>query len=88
MADKQKKWNRTSVSSHSLFHLNWKANVPTRRHAGYRSRSEYICKLVEDDLRKAGVLKAQPPGKRKLPRIVRGRKSSKNTSASKSAADV
>jgi len=24
--------------------------------AGFRSRSEYICKLVEDDLRKAGVL--------------------------------
>jgi hypothetical protein len=52
--------------------------------AGFRSRSEYICKLVEDDLKKAGVLKALPPGKRRLPRIVRGRKSSKNTSASKS----
>jgi Arc/MetJ-type ribon-helix-helix transcriptional regulator len=39
--------------------------------AGFRSRSDYICELVEDDLRKAGVLKAQPPGKRKLPRIVR-----------------
>ena len=66
MADKQKKWNRTSVSSHSLFHLNWKANVPTRRHAGYRSRSEYICRLAEDDLRKAGVLKDAAARKAKV----------------------
>jgi Arc/MetJ-type ribon-helix-helix transcriptional regulator len=56
--------------------------------AGFRSRSDYICKLVEDDLRKAGVFKAVPPGKKKLPRIVRGRKSSKNTSASKSRPDL
>ena len=34
--------------------------------AGFRSRSEYICELVEDDLRKAGVLKEQPPREEKV----------------------
>jgi Arc/MetJ-type ribon-helix-helix transcriptional regulator len=89
MAGKQKKPNRTYVSL--SFSVPPELEAPMNQRAadaGFRSRSEYICKLVEDDLRKAGVLKAQPPGKRKLPRIVRGRKPLKNISASKSASDV
>ena len=89
MADKQKKSNRTYASLSFSVPPELEGTMNQRAaDAGFRSRSEYICKLVEDDLRKAGVLKVQPPGKRKLPRIVRGRKSSKNRSASKSKSDV
>jgi hypothetical protein len=89
MADKQKKWNRTYASL--SFSVPPELEGPMNQRAadaGFRSRSEYICKLVEDDLRKVGVLKAVPPGKRKLPRIVRGRKSSKKNISLKSKADV
>jgi hypothetical protein len=89
MADKQKKPSCTYASL--SFSIPPELEGPMNQRdadAGFRSRSEYICKLVEDDLRKAGVLKAQPPGKGKLPRIVRGRKSSKNTLASKSTSDM
>jgi hypothetical protein len=80
MADKQKKTNRTYASLSFSVPPGLEGPMNQRAaDAGFRSRSEYICKLVEDDLRKAGVLKAVPPGKKKLPRIARGQKSLKNT---------
>ena len=39
---------------------------------GFRSRSEYLCKLVEDDLRKAGLLKEPVGSKTKLTRVGAG----------------
>jgi hypothetical protein len=80
MIDKQKKWNRTYASLSFSVPPGLEGPMNQRAaDAGFRSRSEYICKLVEDDLRKAGVsIKAE--GKKKLPRIARGRKSSKNSS--------
>ena len=70
MADKQKKPNRTYASL--SFNVPPELEGPMNQRAadaGFRSRSEYICKLVEDDLRKAGALKAQPPGKKSCPEL-------------------
>jgi hypothetical protein len=46
---------------------------------GYRSRSEYLCVLVEKDLAKAGLLVKVPADQKKLPRIGTGTKQDSNS---------
>jgi hypothetical protein len=50
---------------------------------GYRSRSEYLCDLVEEDLRKAGLLKEPVGRKIKLSRVGAGSRKKKAESAKK-----
>jgi Arc/MetJ-type ribon-helix-helix transcriptional regulator len=69
-----KKRNRTYVSL--SFSVPPELEKPMNDRAadkGYRSRSQYICDLVEDDLQRTDHLPDQK-SKRKLPRIVRGTK--------------
>jgi metal-responsive CopG/Arc/MetJ family transcriptional regulator len=86
MADKQKKWNRTFVSL--SFSVPPDLEEPMNQRAadaGFRSRSEYLCKLVEDDIRKHSGKLPEETRSKKLPRIVRG---TKRKASSKSTSDV
>jgi hypothetical protein len=78
-----KKWNRTYLSLSFSAPPDLEGPMNNRAAAkGYRSRSEYLCDLVEDDLRKAGLLKGQVD-RPKLARVGSGSRSSKSGDAKK-----
>ena len=79
-----KKWNRTYLSLSFSAPPDLEGPMNDRAAAkGYRSRSEYLCDLVEEDLRKAGLLK-EPVGKKmKLTRTGVGRRKASETDAKK-----
>jgi hypothetical protein len=68
-----KKWNRTYLSLSFSAPPDLEKPMNDRAAAkGFRSRSEYLCKLVEDDLRKAGLLKEPASSKTRLTRVGAG----------------
>jgi hypothetical protein len=68
-----KKWNRTYLSLSFSAPPDLEGPMNDRAAAkGYRSRSEYLCALVEEDLRKAGLLKEPIGSKVKLSRVGAG----------------
>jgi len=78
-----KKWNRTYLSLSFSAPPDLEGPMNDRAVAkGYRSRSEYLCDLVEEDLRKAGLLKG-PVDRPKLARVGHGSRSSKSNDAKK-----
>jgi len=72
-AESAKKWNRTYLSLSFSAPPGLEGPMNARAAAkGFRSRSEYLCKLVEDDLRKAGLLTEPAGSKTKLTRVGAG----------------
>jgi hypothetical protein len=72
-AESAKKWNRTYLSLSFSAPPELEKPMNDRAAAkGFRSRSEYLCTLVEDDLRKAGLLKEPVGSKTKLTRVGAG----------------
>jgi hypothetical protein len=68
-----KKWNRTYLSLSFSAPPDLEGPMNARAAAkGYHSRSEYLCDLVEEDLRKAGLLKVPVGSKTKLTRVGAG----------------
>jgi hypothetical protein len=68
-----KRWNRSYLSL--SFSAPPDLEKPMNERAiskGFRSRSEYLCDLVEQDLRKAGLLKEPVGRKIKLTRVGAG----------------
>ena len=72
-AESAKKWNRTYLSLSFSAPPDLEKPMNDRAAAkGFRSRSEYLCALVEEDLRKAGLLKEPVGSKVKLSRVGAG----------------
>jgi hypothetical protein len=74
----KKEWNRTYLSL--SFSAPPEMEKPMNDRAsslGYRSRSEYICDLIEADLKKSGLLKA-PVARPKLSRVGVGTRSNQS----------
>jgi hypothetical protein len=77
-AESAKKWNRTYLSLSFSAPPDLEKPMNDRAAAkGFRSRSEYLCQLVEDDLRKAGLLKEPAASKVRLSRVGSGSRSGK-----------
>jgi hypothetical protein len=72
-AQTAKKWHRTYLSLSFSAPPDLEKPMNDRAAAkGFRSRSEYLCALVEEDLRKAGLLKEPVGSKVKLSRVGAG----------------